>query len=147
MCSSLSHDMLEHKDNHYRYFQIILAYSLNIYPFFNNLQYRRPLKKGRYCDCQSWIREHSTTTWTEFCHFLTPLPSLDSFHTLRQTFLIPSPPPQLVYVVFECPLRPKEFISIITSNKYVLGLVCMKLKLTLLVCASNLKGEKCTCVE
>ena len=28
------------------------------------------------------LRGHSTTTWTEFCHFRTPLPCVDSFYTL-----------------------------------------------------------------
>ena len=32
---------------------------------------------------QVQTRGHSTTMWTEFCHFLTPpLPCLDSFYTL-----------------------------------------------------------------
>ena len=43
------------------------------------------------------IRGHSTTTWTEFCHFLTPPspPCVDSFDTLSVDknghFLTPSP--------------------------------------------------------
>ena len=39
---------------------------------------------------------HSITTWTEFCHFLTPLPCVDSFYTLsvdkNRHFLTPSHP-------------------------------------------------------
>ena len=27
------------------------------------------------------LRGHSTTTWTEFCHFLIPPPCVDSFYT------------------------------------------------------------------
>ena len=46
------------------------------------------------------VRGHSTTTWTEFCHFLPPSPCVDSFYTLsvdkNRYFLIPSPPPQCV---------------------------------------------------
>ena len=53
------------------------------------------------------VRGHSTTTWTEFCHFLTPPPCVDSFYTLsvdkNRHFLTPSPP-HLVHVVIECPL-------------------------------------------
>ena len=49
-------------------------------------------------------RGHSTTTWTEFCHFLTPC--VDSFYTLsvdkNRHFLTPSTHP--VHVVVECPL-------------------------------------------
>ena len=46
-------------------------------------------------------RGHSTTTWTEFCHFL------DSFYTLsvdKKRHFWPPPPLHLVHVVVECPL-------------------------------------------
>ena len=57
---------------------------------------------NEYC---LFVRAHSTTTWTEFCHFLTPPPWVDSFYTLsvdknRQI----SDPPHLVHVVIEWPL-------------------------------------------
>ena len=49
---------------------------------------------------------HSTTTWTEFCHFFTPLPLCGQFLYpecgQKQTFF---DPPHLVHVVIECPLR------------------------------------------
>ena len=52
------------------------------------------------------IRGHSTTTWTEFCHFSTPC--VDSFYTLSVDknihFLTPSPP-HLVHIVNEWPPR------------------------------------------
>ena len=46
--------------------------------------------------CQDFkLRGHSTTTWTEFCHFLTPPPCVDSFYTLsvdkNRYCLTPSP--------------------------------------------------------
>ena len=48
------------------------------------------------------IGGNSTTTWTEFCHFV------DSFYTLcvdkNRHFLTPSPP-HLVHLVIECPLK------------------------------------------
>ena len=31
-----------------------------------------------------YLRGHSTTMWTKFCHFLTPPPCVDSFYTLSQ---------------------------------------------------------------
>ena len=54
-------------------------------------------------------RGHSTTTWTEFCHFLTlPPPCVDSFHTLsvdKNRHFWPPPPLILsTYLVIECPL-------------------------------------------
>ena len=52
-------------------------------------------------------RGHSTTTWTEFCNFLTPLPFVRTVlypeRGQKQTFLTPSPP-HLVHVVIEWPL-------------------------------------------
>ena len=54
------------------------------------------------------VKGHSTTTWTNFCHFLTPPPCIDSFYTLsvnrNRQFLTPSPP-HLVYVVRGRPQR------------------------------------------
>ena len=64
-------------------------------------------------------RGHSTTTWTEFCHFLTPptpawtvfIPDL--FYTLsvdintKQIFFDPLPP-HIVHVVIECPQIRKD---------------------------------------
>ena len=53
------------------------------------------------------IMGHSTTTWTEFCHFLPHPPCVDSFYTLsvdeNRHFLTPSPP-HLAHVVIEWPL-------------------------------------------
>ena len=52
------------------------------------------------------LRGHSTTTWTEFCHYLTPIPLCGQFLYpecgQKQTFF---DPPHLVHVVIECPLR------------------------------------------
>ena len=63
---------------------------------------------------KSTIGGHSTTTWTEFCHFLTPPPCVDSFLYRecgqKQTFFDPLHP-HLVHVVIECPL-----IELETSN-------------------------------
>ena len=60
-------------------------------------------EQGLFCE----LGGHSTTTWTEFCHLLTPPPCVDSFYTLgvdkNRHFLTPSPP-HLVHVVIECPL-------------------------------------------
>ena len=52
------------------------------------------------------IRGYSITMWTEFCHFLTPPPSLlGQFlypeHGQKRYFW--SPPPHLVHIVIECP--------------------------------------------
>ena len=59
-------------------------------------------------------RDHSTTMWTEFCHFLTP-PLRGQFYTLsvdkNKHFLTPSPP-QPVHVIIECPLRMRSAIKI-----------------------------------
>ena len=60
-------------------------------------------------------RGHSTTTWTEFCHFLTLPPSLrgqflylerGQKQTIFDSLLPPAPlpPPHLVHVVIEWPL-------------------------------------------
>ena len=52
---------------------------------------------------------HSTTMWTEFCHFLTPTPLQSAWtvlypeHEQKQTFFDANPP-QLVHVVIERPL-------------------------------------------
>ena len=55
-----------------------------------------------------YLGGHSTITWTEFRHFLTPSPCADSFYTLsvdkNRHFLTPSPP-HLVHVVIEWPLK------------------------------------------
>ena len=52
------------------------------------------------------LRGHSTTTWTEFCHFLTPTPLGGQFlypeRGQKQTFFDPSS--HLVHVVIEWPL-------------------------------------------
>ena len=53
------------------------------------------------------VRGHSTTTWTEFCHFLIPplrWQFLYSEHGQKQTFFDPLPP-HVVHVVIEWPLR------------------------------------------
>ena len=51
------------------------------------------------------IRDHSTTTWTEFFNFLTPTPLRGQFlypeRGQKQTILDPL---HLVQVVIECPL-------------------------------------------
>ena len=56
------------------------------------------------------FRGHSTTTWTEFCHFLTPSPFREQFlypeRGQKQTFFDPLPP-HLVHVVIEWPLMSK----------------------------------------
>ena len=79
---------------------------------------RFPFKLRRHVDISDWIlnwhsveavrvRGHSTTTWTEFCNFWTPLPCVDSFYTLsvdKKIFLTPSPPHH-VHVFIEWPLR------------------------------------------
>ena len=62
------------------------------------------------------IRGHSTTTWTEFRHFLTP-PLRGQFlypeRGQKQTFFDP-PPPHLVHVVIEWPLR--QNVKIMLTN-------------------------------
>jgi hypothetical protein len=53
-----------------------------------------------------FIRGHSTTMWTEFCHFLTPLLCGQFLYPERgqkQTFLTPSSP-HLVHLFIEWPL-------------------------------------------
>ena len=51
--------------------------------------------QGVTLDSSTPLRGHSTTTWTKICHFLTPLPCVDSFYTLsvdkNRHFLTPSP--------------------------------------------------------
>ena len=45
------------------------------------------------------LRDHSTTMWTEFCHFLTPiLRGQYLYHESgqKQTFLTPFPPPLIL---------------------------------------------------
>ena len=58
----------------------------------------------RSCYLFTLIRGHSTTMWTEFCHFLTPLRGqfLYPERGQKQTFF--DPPPHLVHVVIECHL-------------------------------------------
>ena len=58
------------------------------------------------------LRGHSTTTWTQFCHFFTSaLPCLDNFYTLsmdkNRHFFTPSPP-HLFHIVIEWPLTKKK---------------------------------------
>ena len=48
------------------------------------------------------VRGHSTTTWTEFCHFLRGQ-FLYPKRRQKQTFFDPLPP-HLVHVVIKCPL-------------------------------------------
>ena len=58
-------------------------------------RYLNPIEtaKQRSKIIQNHVRGHSTTTWTEFCHSLTPLPCMDSFlypkakRGQKQTFL------------------------------------------------------------
>ena len=52
------------------------------------------------------IRWHSTTTWTEICHFLAPPPAWTVFIPYRatKTDIFDPLPPHLVHVVIECPL-------------------------------------------
>ena len=64
---------------------------------------KEPLGKNAY------LEGHSTTTWTEFCHFLTPPPCVDSFYALsvnkrKQHFLTPASS-NLVHVVIGWPLK------------------------------------------
>ena len=47
-----------------------------------------------------WLRGHSTTTWTEFGHFLTP---------------------HLVHVVIECPLIPIIIVYFVASDVFFIG--------------------------
>ena len=64
------------------------------------------------------IRGHSTTTWTEFCHFLTPLPLREQFlYPERGHFLTPSPP-HLVHLVIEWPLMHFAFVCVQFDGKY-----------------------------
>ena len=46
-------------------------------------KYERP--KSHFCRAflSNICQIHSTTTWTEFCHFLTPSPCVDRFYTLN----------------------------------------------------------------
>ena len=72
------------------------------------LQYVLPLRwlgglEGRRGRPEYNIRGHSTTTWTEFCNFLTPLPLRGQFlypeRGQKQIFFYPPPPllsPQLL---------------------------------------------------
>ena len=63
-------------------------------------------------------RGHSTTTWTEFCHFLTPPPLRGLFMPWawkKQTFLTPSSP-YIVHVVIECPLMMHKTIFELIKN-------------------------------
>ena len=61
------------------------------------------------------IRGHSTTTWTEFCRFLTPPPLRGQFlyprRGQKQTFFDPLPP-HLVHVVNEWPLSDQKMRSL-----------------------------------
>ena len=68
---------------------------------------RFPFKLRRHVDISDWIlnwhsveavrvRGHSTTTWTEFCNFWTPLPCVDSFYTLSVDKKFFWPPPPLI---------------------------------------------------
>ena len=53
-------------------------------------------EEGTFFSFSNIIRGHSTTTWTEFCHFFPPPPCVASFYTLsvdkNRHFLTPSPP-------------------------------------------------------
>ena len=50
-----------------------------------------------------YLGGNSSTTWTEFKHFLTPSPCVDSFYTLSLEIFDPFPP-HLVHVVIAWPL-------------------------------------------
>ena len=67
------------------------------------------------------IRGHSTTKWTEFCHFLIP-PLRGQFlypeRGEKQTFFDPLPL-HLVHVVIECPLNQKPQEQKWTSYHYM----------------------------
>ena len=83
------------------------------------------------------VRGHSTTTWTEFCHFLTPPPCVDSFYTLsvdkNRHFLTPSPlflstyllNPKRYYLWLLKPNKKSFFINIsmFASQKWAIILV------------------------
>ena len=62
------------------------------------------------------IRGHSTTTWTEFCHFLTPPPPCGQFlypeHGQKQTFFHPTPTPILSTQLLNDPLLVLRKITI-----------------------------------
>ena len=70
------------------------------------------------------VRGHSTTTWTEFCHFLTPPPCVHSLYTLNvdkdRHFLTP----HLVHLVIECPLIDNEFKVIIPWSVFFSFFLC-----------------------
>ena len=80
---------------------LYMQYYEQVHKFQVNVQFTDYSRALRTFDLslvaiKKYIRGHSTTTWTEFCHFLTPSP------------------PHLVHVVIECPLmflhfcRPRE---------------------------------------
>ena len=90
--------------------------------------------------CANPIRGHSTTTWTECCHFLTP-PCVDSFYTMNvdknrhfytlnvdknRHFLTPSPPHLMnLYRSWKSPARWFRMIhlthSMVASFSFGLG--------------------------
>ena len=80
-------------------------------PWF--LQTRVPTTHCSKMNSNFPLRGHSTTTWTEFCHFLTPPPPpppyVDSFYSLSvdksRQFLTQPPSLHLVHVVIEWPLN------------------------------------------
>ena len=60
---------------------------------------------------QKLVRGLSTTTWTEFCHSLTPPPLLGQFlYPERGQTLFDPLPPHLVHVVIEGPLNTQDGI-------------------------------------
>ena len=50
---------------------------------------------------QYGVLGHSSTTWTEFCHFLTPPPLPTLSVDKKRYFFDPSRPPHNVHVVIE----------------------------------------------
>ena len=57
------------------------------------------------------LKVHSTTTWTEFCHFLTPPPYVDSFYTLsmdKNRHFLTSSPLILSTQLLNGPMAPKK---------------------------------------
>ena len=111
----------------------------NFVCFLGNLKTPKyqPLRR-QIVDKQICTRGHSTTTWTEFCHFLTPLCGqfLYPEHGQKQTFFDPLPP-HLVHVVIEWPPKQKDFnnytisvIEILQKKTYQMLTVGQKLPMT-----------------
>ena len=62
-------------------------------------------------------RGHSTTMWTEFCHFLTPRsPAWTILYPGQKQTIFDPLPPHLVHLVIECPLVSKMGQKIKRNN-------------------------------